>query len=77
MTFEPISSLTEREIQVLECAAADLSMSETAQRLGIAAETVKTHRKSVLRKLGKASMTGAVAAWLAALQAQPDKGAKP
>jgi len=65
MTYEPISSLTEREITALECAAQDMTVNETAMRMSISAHTVHDHRKALLRKLDCHSMAGAVGKWAA------------
>ena len=43
--------LTEREIQVLQCLAEDLSAKEIAARLNISAKTVEFHKRNMLRKL--------------------------
>ncbi len=52
--------LNEREKQCLYWAAKDKSLSETAIELHISPETVKWHRKMVLRKLGCQTITGAL-----------------
>lgn len=44
-------SLTDREQEVLECLVDGLTYAETADRLGIAFETVRTHVRHVYRKL--------------------------
>ncbi len=49
---ERLSELTEREREVLVCIAKGLSNQELAQQLFIADNTVKTHVKRILTKLG-------------------------
>lgn len=61
---EPIASLPEplsaRELDVLRLLAAGLANREIAERLGIAAETVKKHAASIYGKLGVGNRTAAV-----------------
>ncbi|MBC7554863.1 MAG: helix-turn-helix transcriptional regulator [Taibaiella sp.] len=45
-------NLSDRERQVLTLLATGNSTLSTASALGISAETVKTHRKNILLKLG-------------------------
>lgn len=56
----PEVSLSCRELEVLEHAAAGLSNKEIAQKLEIADQTVKNHITSALRKLGVNDRTHAV-----------------
>lgn len=53
--------LTAVEKAVLIAAAAGLSVAETAARSGRSVETVKTHRRSILKKWRVRNMTHAVA----------------
>lgn len=52
--------LTPRECEVLPYLATGLSVRGIAERLSISSKTVETHRSSILRKLGCASMTDLV-----------------
>ena len=56
----PEITLSSREIEVLEFAAAGFSNKEIAQQLDIAVQTVKNHITSTLRKLGVNDRTHAV-----------------
>jgi DNA-binding CsgD family transcriptional regulator len=55
--------LTSRETQILRLMASGADNAEIARRLFIANETVKSHVKHVLRKLGAGSRAEAVARW--------------
>ncbi|MEU9449013.1 LuxR C-terminal-related transcriptional regulator [Streptomyces sp. NPDC048277] len=57
----PLSELTRRELDVLQHLCAGESNAEAAAKLYVSVETVKTHVKSVLRKLGAANRAEAVA----------------
>ena len=52
-------SLTDREIQVLDRLAQALSIEEIANALFLSANTVKTHLKSIYRKLGTSDRSAA------------------
>jgi len=54
------SSLSEREIAVLRCAALGNANKRVAQQLDIAEETVKAHMRSILAKLGARDRTHAM-----------------
>lgn len=53
--------LTQRESEILSCVVNGLSNKGIATKLVIGDETVKTHLRSVYRKLGVSDRTGAVA----------------
>jgi len=54
------AALTGREQEILRLMAAGLSNAEIGQRLYVGVETVKTHVRSILRKLGARGRTQAV-----------------
>jgi DNA-binding NarL/FixJ family response regulator len=54
------AALTGREQEILRLMAAGLSNGEIGQRLYVGVETVKTHVRSILRKLGARGRTQAV-----------------
>ncbi len=56
----PPSPLSPREREILDCAGQGLTTQQTADRLGIGAKTVETHRAHILQKLGVANITEAV-----------------
>lgn len=53
-------NLTEREIDVIECIAKEMSNAEMAKALFISERTVETHRKNIFRKTGTRSVLGLV-----------------
>jgi DNA-binding CsgD family transcriptional regulator len=53
--------LTGREREVLSLLAQGLQLEEIANRLGIGAETVRTHVRNAAERLGAANRTHAVA----------------
>jgi two-component system NarL family response regulator len=58
--FDLAPKLSEREVEVLACVAQGHSNSKIGALLGIAVETVKTHLKNLLSKLGASNRTEAV-----------------
>jgi len=54
------AALTEREVEVLRALAEGLSNAEIARRVWLSPETVKTHVKAILGKLGVRDRTQAV-----------------
>ncbi|NLG34995.1 MAG: response regulator transcription factor [Lentisphaerae bacterium] len=56
----PPTPLSPREQEILDCAGQGLTTQQTADRLGIGAKTVETHRAHILQKLGVANITEAV-----------------
>ena len=59
--LDPVSTLTQRELDVLRLAAGGLSNNEIAADLFITMATVKTHLAHAYAKLGVSSRTAAIA----------------
>jgi two-component system NarL family response regulator len=59
-TRTPLSSLTSREREVLECMVAGLTRTQIATRLYVSGNTVRTHAQNVLAKLDAHSTLEAV-----------------
>jgi DNA-binding NarL/FixJ family response regulator len=57
----PLTVLTHRESQVLQCMVDGLSRPQIAIRLGLSANTVRTHTQNLIAKLGVHSTLEAVA----------------
>src|SRR5262249_32589073 len=57
----PTYELSERERDVLTLVARGMTLAETASRLFLGVETIRTHRKKALRKLKAKNMPHAVA----------------
>lgn len=53
-------NLTEREIDIIECIAKEMTNAEMAKSLFISERTVETHRKNIFRKTGTRSVLGLV-----------------
>jgi DNA-binding CsgD family transcriptional regulator len=60
LPFDPDSTLTLRECQILELAGRNMIDVEIAEHLGIKASTVDSHMRSVFTKLQARTRTGAV-----------------
>jgi two-component system invasion response regulator UvrY len=56
--FDVISSLTEREIEVLKLLVKEYSTQEMADRLFLSVNTVETYRKNLLKKLNVKNAVG-------------------
>jgi DNA-binding NarL/FixJ family response regulator len=56
----PLDALTERELDVLRCMTAGLGQADIAARLYLSPNTVRTHRRRTLAKLGVHSSLEAV-----------------
>ncbi|MEX2237090.1 MAG: response regulator transcription factor [Dehalococcoidia bacterium] len=61
LAVDSVEDLSEREYEVLQLVAAGLSNREIAQRIVVAAGTVKRHVHNIYRKLGVRCRTQAVA----------------
>jgi two-component system, NarL family, response regulator NreC len=59
---EGLSTLTDREREVMHCVASGLRTREIAERLSLSEKTVEKHRSNLMRKLGLRS-AAAVAAY--------------
>lgn len=58
--FNVLDQLTRREKQVLRLVASGLSSRRIATELGLSPETVRSYRKSLMRKLGVSGVAGLV-----------------
>ena len=56
----PEEALSPREMEVLRCADRGLSLTDTAREIICARDTVKSHRRKIMLKLGVESMPAAV-----------------
>ncbi|MFY0673198.1 MAG: response regulator transcription factor [Bacteroidia bacterium] len=54
----PVSILTDREIQIVKMISKELTASEISAQLSISINTIKTHRKNILRKLKLSNSLG-------------------
>ena len=66
-----IGALTDRQKEVLACAARGLADKEIADHLKISAATARTHMERIRERLGVPTRTAAVALWLAATAGRP------
>jgi DNA-binding NarL/FixJ family response regulator len=60
VAYQHVYKLTKREMEVLKLMATPATYSEIAQQLHIGKETVRTHAKRVMAKLGQPNRTQAV-----------------
>jgi DNA-binding NarL/FixJ family response regulator len=58
---DPLSELTGREREVLQCMVDGLTRARTAERLGVSINTVRTHTQNLIAKLGAHSTLESVA----------------
>lgn len=72
-----VQRLSEREVQVLGLMAAGLRNDGIAERMGISANTVRTHVQSVLGKLGVPNRRAAAAVARAAGMSRPGQAPEP
>jgi len=59
-----IKTFTKREKEILELISEGLSSKLIAKKLGIAENTVKVHRKNILRKADASKMTKVIKAFV-------------
>ena len=57
---DPVSALSDRELEVLRLLRSDLSLREIAQELYISHNTIKSYTQSIYRKLGVTSRSAAL-----------------
>ena len=57
MNSIPATGITEREMEILKLLARDFTSRELAEQLYISIETVRSHRKNLIRKM-KVKTTG-------------------
>ena len=62
---DPLSQLTDRELDVLQWIATGMSNKQIAAQLFISEETVKVHIRNLLRKLNVHSRVAATVLYLA------------
>jgi DNA-binding CsgD family transcriptional regulator len=61
ITLHRRNHLTPRELEALGYIAAGFSSGEIAERLFLSVETIHSHRKNIIRKLGVPNVAAAVA----------------
>lgn len=59
-THDPLTTLTEREVDVLRLIADENATHQIAEKLFISVPTVETHRRHLMQKLGVKSVVGMV-----------------
>ncbi len=60
MGTNPVDALTERELEVLAMFSAGLATKTIASNLRISPQTVRTHARSIYRKLGVTNRVQAI-----------------
>ena len=73
----PLTVLTARESEVLQCMVDGLGRPEIAVRLGLSANTVRTHTQNLIAKLGAHSTLESVALALRHGLRASDSGCNP
>ena len=57
---EAVDLFTNRELDILNCTAAKMSIREIAEQLELSKNTVERHRKNMIAKVGVTNMTGVI-----------------
>ena len=58
--YQPTLKLTTRELEILQLIVMEKTTSEIGSILFITSDTIKTHRKNIMLKLGAINMAGMV-----------------
>jgi DNA-binding CsgD family transcriptional regulator len=61
LTEHETGILTPREIEILQFAAYGLTTTEIARQIFLSTDTVESHRKNIIRKMGAGNIAHAVA----------------
>jgi DNA-binding NarL/FixJ family response regulator len=80
--FEEGSALSQREVEVLELVAMGMQNAEIGRRLYLSEETIKTHVRHILSRLGArnrahAVWLGVVGGWLTTISQDKTSGPSP